>query len=99
MILFAVHDDSIHSMAEPHVAQSVDVAMLSLGRFFIEHEDMSDRVEVTSLAVFGCWDYDKGVKCGPDGTKYIPAKECVDYYLMEVKKQNEEAVSDSDGSI
>lgn len=95
MIIFAIHDDAIHQMAEPHVAASCQTARLSLGRFFAEHEDMRNRMSQTSLVVFGLWDEDEGVRVFGDGPIKFSAQLCFDCYLEEVKKQNEEAISEA----
>lgn len=91
MILFAVYDGGIKTMAEPHLAASVDAARLSLGRFFIEHEDMKDRIDTTSVVVLGLWDQEHGLV--NQINDFYPASECIEYYVQEVKKQNESAMA------
>lgn len=93
MILFAVYDGGIKTIAEPHLAVSIDAARLSLGRFFIEHEDMKDRIDSTSVVVLGDWDHEYGLRSLSHD--FYPASECIDFYLQEVKKQNEGALQET----
>lgn len=97
MILFSVYDSGVKLIAEPHIAQTLESAKLSLGRFFVENESMKDRMDSTKLVVIGEWDSSVGlVQLRSDD---YSARECFEDYLKEVAKQNEEAVSNSDGSI
>ena len=97
MILFAVYDGGVKLIAEPHLAQTLESAKLSLGRFFVENEGMKDRMDSTQLVVLGEWDHAYGITTMMHDC--FPARECFEAYLKEVAKQNEEAVSNFDGSI
>lgn len=97
MIIFSVYDGGVKLIAEPHLAQTKESAKLSLGRFFVENVSMKDRMDLTELVVLGEWDPVYGITTLMHDR--YPAKDCFDLYVKEVAKQNEEAVSNSDGSI
>lgn len=58
---------------------------------------MKDRMAATQLLVFGEWDDSCGLISICHDT--YEAVDCYNDYLKEVQKQNEEAVSNTDGSV
>lgn len=92
MIYFYLIDLFGKVYTEPRPAPSVEVAKLSIGKFFNDHPDYKERVQNFCFEVIGKFDPKNGFTLTPEDSH--PVSEALDYYLEAVSKEVTDSVGE-----